>query len=92
MLQASGVNLGSKGYCVVQDARLPGSIGTKHMPGEHCTRDDHNPTKGGNVKAECGRSHVHWDATLEPTQAQIDDVIAKGVHPRDRKSGKKAKK
>jgi hypothetical protein len=62
------------------------------MPGEHCTIDERNPTKGGNAKAECGRSHVQWDATLEPTQAQIDDAIAKEVHPRDRKSGKKAKK
>jgi hypothetical protein len=59
---------------------------------EQCKRDEHNPTKGGNVKAICGRSHVHWDATLEPTQAQIDDPIAKGVHPKECKFGLKKKK
>ncbi len=36
--------------------------------------------------------HVHGNATLEPTQAQIDDTITKGMPPRELKFGKKAKK
>jgi hypothetical protein len=75
-----------------QDARLPGGMGSKHLGGDLCKKDEHNPTKGGNVKAMCAKSHVHWDAALEPTQSQIDDAIAKGIHPKDRRFGLKKKK
>ena len=67
-------------------------MGSKHLGGDLCKKDEHNPTKGGNVKAMCAKSHVHWDTALEPTQSQIDDVIAKGIHPKDRRFGLKKKK
>ncbi len=35
-------------------------------------------TKGVNVKALCGGFHVHWDATLDPTQVQMDDEVVEG--------------
>ncbi len=35
---------------------------------------------------------MHWDATLEPTQVQIDDVIVEGAHPIDHGFGRKVKK
>ncbi len=44
------------------------------------------------MKSMCGKSHVHWDTTLDPTQTQIDDAIPKGVYPKDHKFGSKKNK
>ncbi len=49
-------------------------------------------TKGVNVKALCGGFHVHWDATLDPTQVQMDDEVVEGLHPTDHGFDRKLKK
>ena len=50
--------------------RLPGGMGS--AGGKQCAKDGHDPTKGGNVRAWCTLSHVHWDSTLEPTAADVE--------------------
>jgi hypothetical protein len=57
-------------------ARLPGGIGSGHNGGKPCTNHAHDPTKGGNVRANCSFSHVHWDTALEPSQAEIAIAVA----------------
>ena len=57
-------------------ARLPGGIGSGHNGGKPCTNHAHDPTKGGNVRAVCSFSHVHWDAALEPSQAEVAIAVA----------------
>jgi hypothetical protein len=57
-------------------ARFPGGMGSGHNGGKPCTNHAHDPTKGGNVRAVCSFSHVHWDAALEPSQAEIAIAVA----------------
>jgi len=57
-------------------ARLPGGMGSGHNGGKPCTNSAHDPTKGGNVRAVCSFSHVHWDAALEPSQAEVAIAVA----------------
>ena len=57
-------------------ARLPGGMGSGHNGGKPCTNPAHDPTKGGHVRTVCSFSQVHWDASLEPSQADIAIVVA----------------
>ena len=57
-------------------ARLPGGMGSGHNGGKPCTNRAHDPSKGGDVRAVCSFSHVHWDASLEPSQAEIAIAVA----------------
>ena len=57
-------------------ARLPGGMGTGHNGGKPCNNRAHDPSKGGDVRAVCSFSHVHWDASLEPSQAEIAIAVA----------------
>lgn len=57
-------------------ARFPGGMGSGDHGGKPCTNHDHDPTKGGNVRAVCSFSHVHWDAALEPSQAEVAIAVA----------------
>jgi hypothetical protein len=68
----------------------PGAWGRSIRVGSFIRETSTTRQSRGNVKSMCGKSHVHWDATLEPTQ--IDDAIPKGVHPKDHKFGSKKKK
>ena len=57
-------------------ARLPGGMGSGHNGGKPCTNRAHDPSQGGDVRAVCSFSHVHWDASLEPSQAEIAIAVA----------------
>lgn len=57
-------------------ARLPGGMGSGHNGSEPCTNPAHDPTKGGHVRTVCSFSHVHWDASLDPSQADIAIAVA----------------
>jgi hypothetical protein len=57
-------------------ARLPDGMGSGHNDGKPCTNPAHDPSKGGHVCAVCSFSHVHWDASLEPSQADIAIAVA----------------
>ena len=51
--------------------KLPGGMGSVHNGGQACTNPKHDPAKGGDKNALCGRSHVHWDAALNPSADQV---------------------
>ena len=57
-------------------ARLPGGMGSGHNGGKPCNNRAHDPSKGGDVRAVCSFSHVHWDASLEPSQAEVAIAVA----------------
>lgn len=62
--------------------RIPGGMGAKKSP---CKYGGHDPNQGGNVNGMCDRSHVHWDPSLQPTDAQIAQAV------KSSKAGKKKK-
>ena len=56
--------------------KLPGGMGSVHNGGQACTNPRHDPAQGGDKNALCGRSHVHWDAALNPTADQVALAIS----------------
>ena len=72
------------------DARADGRASTQpQLPGgmgrcvdEQCEKDSHNPNKqGGDPMKVCKRSHTHWDAKLEPSEAAVADAVQQTYAP-----------
>ena len=60
--------------------QLPGGMGK--FVDEQCDKDSHNPNKAdGNPRKVCKRSHAHWDASLEPSEAAVADAVQQTYAP-----------